>query len=39
VQPADLPSWAEQQATTLLADLGDRWAHVQGVAAQARYAT
>jgi HD superfamily phosphodiesterase len=37
VQPADLPSWAEQQATTLLAHLGDRWAHVQGVAAQARW--
>jgi HD superfamily phosphodiesterase len=36
VQPTDLPSWAEQQAAALLGDLGDRWAHVQGVAAQAR---
>jgi HD domain len=35
VEPADLPSWAEQQAARLLADLGDRWKHVQGVAAQA----
>jgi len=36
VQPDGLPSWAEQQATALLADLGDRWKHVRGVAAQAR---
>jgi HD superfamily phosphodiesterase len=35
VQSADLPTWAEQQAAALLADLSDRWAHVQGVAAQA----
>jgi HD domain len=35
VEPADLPSWAEQQAARLLADLGDRWKHVQAVAAQA----
>jgi hypothetical protein len=36
VEPADLPAWAEQQAAALLAGLGDRWTHVQGVAAQAR---
>jgi HD domain len=36
VEPADLPSWAEQQAAALLAGLGDRWSHVQEVAAQAR---
>jgi hypothetical protein len=36
VQPTELPSWAEQQAAALLADLGDRWRHVQAVAAQAR---
>ena len=36
MQPAELPSWAEQQATGLLAGLGDRWTHVQAVAAQAR---
>jgi hypothetical protein len=35
VQPEELPSWAEQRAAALLAGLGDRWAHVQGVAAQA----
>jgi HD domain len=35
VQPAELPSWAEQQAADLLAGLGDRWSHVQAVAAQA----
>jgi HD superfamily phosphodiesterase len=35
VQPEELPSWAEQQATALLAGLGDRWSHVQAVAAQA----
>jgi hypothetical protein len=34
VQPEELPSWAEQQAAALLASLGDRWAHVQAVAAQ-----
>jgi hypothetical protein len=36
VQPEELPSWAEQQAAALLAGLGDRWSHVQAVAAQAR---
>lgn len=36
MEPSDLPSWAQHQAAALLADLGDRWAHVQGVAAQAR---
>jgi hypothetical protein len=36
VQPAELPSWAEQQAALLLTGLGDRWSHVQAVAAQAR---
>ena len=36
MQPAELPSWAEQQAAALLTDLGDRWSHVQAVAAQAR---
>ncbi len=36
MEPADLPTWAEQQAAALLADLGDRWKHVQGVVAQAR---
>jgi hypothetical protein len=36
VQPAELTSWAEQQAVVLLAGLGDRWTHVQAVAAQAR---
>jgi HD domain len=36
VEHTDLPAWAEQQAAALLADLGDRWKHVQGVAAQAR---
>jgi hypothetical protein len=35
VEPADLPAWAEQQAAALLVALGDRWAHVQAVAAQA----
>jgi hypothetical protein len=35
VGPADLPAWAEQQAAALLAGLGDRWTHVQEVAAQA----
>jgi HD domain len=36
VEPAaDLPAWAEQQAAALLAGLGDRWTHVQEVAAQA----
>jgi hypothetical protein len=36
VEPTDLPAWAEQQAAALLADLGDRWSHVQEVVAQAR---
>jgi hypothetical protein len=36
VQPAELPFWAEQQAAALLTGLGDRWSHVQAVAAQAR---
>jgi HD superfamily phosphodiesterase len=36
VEPADLPAWAERQAAALLAGLGDRWTHVQEVAAQAR---
>lgn len=36
MEPADLPSWAQQQASALLAGLGDRWSHVQQVAAQAR---
>jgi hypothetical protein len=36
VQPDELPSWAEQQAAALLTGLGDRWSHVQAVAAQAR---
>ena len=36
MQPVELPSWAEQQAAVLLTDLGDRWSHVQAVAAQAR---
>jgi HD superfamily phosphodiesterase len=36
VQPAELPSWAEQQAAALLTGLDDRWSHVQAVAAQAR---
>jgi len=35
VQPEELPSWAEQQAAALLAGLGDRWTHVQAVAAKA----
>jgi hypothetical protein len=35
VQPEELPSWAEQQAAALLVGLGDRWTHVQTVAAQA----
>ena len=35
MQPAELPSWAEQQAALLLTGLGDRWSHVQAVAAQA----
>jgi hypothetical protein len=39
VQPAELPSWAEQQAAAFLAGLGDRWSHVQGVAAQAHRAS
>jgi hypothetical protein len=39
VQPAELPSWAEQQAAALLSRLGDRWSHVQAVAAQARQVT
>jgi hypothetical protein len=37
VEPADLPTWAEQQAAALLGDLGDRWRHVRGVVAQARW--
>jgi HD domain len=36
VEPAELSSWAEQQAAALLVDLGDRWRHVQGVVTQAR---
>lgn len=36
MKPADLPPWAEQEAVRLLANLGDRWKHVQGVVAQAR---
>ena len=36
MQPVELPSWAELQAAVLLTDLGDRWSHVQAVAAQAR---
>jgi hypothetical protein len=36
VHPEELPSWAEQHAAALLARLGDRWTHVQAVAAQAR---
>ena len=36
MESVDLPAWAEQQAAALLADLGDRWRHVQAVAAQAR---
>ena len=35
MQPEELPSWAEQQAAALLAGLGDRWTHVQAVAAKA----
>lgn len=37
MEPANLSTWAEQQAAALLANLGDRWKHVQGVAAQARW--
>ena len=36
MHPEKLPSWAEQQAAALLARLGDRWNHVQAVAAEAR---
>jgi HD domain-containing protein len=36
MEPSDLPAWAAQQAAHLLAGLGDRWTHVQAVAAQAR---
>jgi outer membrane receptor for monomeric catechols len=36
VQPAELPSWAEQQAAALLTGLGDRWSHIQAVAEQGR---
>ena len=36
MQPAELPSWAKQLAAGLLSGLGDRWSHVQAVAAQAR---
>jgi hypothetical protein len=35
VHPKELPSWAEQQAAVLLSGLGDRWTHVEAVAAQA----
>jgi HD superfamily phosphodiesterase len=35
MEPAQLLSWAEQQAAALLIGLGDRWTHVQAVAAQA----
>jgi hypothetical protein len=35
VEPADLPAWAEQKAAALLSGLGDRWTHVQEVAAKA----
>jgi HD domain len=35
VEPTDLSAWAEQQAAALLAGLGERWTHVQAVAAQA----
>ena len=39
MRPEELPSWAEQQAAALLANLGDRWPHVQAVAAKARQAS
>ena len=32
-----LVSWAAEQATVLLAPLGDRWLHVQGVVEAARW--
>lgn len=32
-----LVSWAVEQATVLLAPLGDRWLHVQGVVETARW--
>ncbi len=32
-----LEDWAAEQATSLLASLGDRWLHVQGVVESARY--
>jgi hypothetical protein len=38
VDTRDLVAWAEQQAATLLPELGDRWLHVQAVAASAREA-
>ena len=32
----NLVEWAEEQASTLLSPLGNRWLHVQGVAEKAR---
>jgi hypothetical protein len=36
MEPDDLTTWAAEQSEQLLQPLGDRWKHVQGVAAQAR---
>jgi hypothetical protein len=38
VDPGKLVRWAEAQATALLSGMGDRWRHVQAVAARAREA-
>ncbi|HEX6675074.1 MAG TPA: HD domain-containing protein [Actinomycetes bacterium] len=35
MDPNELVRWAEAKASTLLSDMGDRWQHVQAVAAQA----
>jgi hypothetical protein len=36
VEADALPGWAQERAVTLLADLGTRWHHVQGVVRQAQ---
>jgi HD domain len=35
VDPGELVQWAEAEAAALLSDMGDRWQHVQAVAARA----
>jgi hypothetical protein len=38
MDPNELVRWAEAKASALLSDMGDRWRHVQAVAARAQTA-